>query len=132
MLIFKRWRILTKKQHIAHIHTHEKQKKINSNIRTTQQSPIENSDSDGTNSEMLLTNEVNIHNEHTESLNMNKDYLKLISELTANTETSSSSSSAWSPSSEQNDATANNLIEIETARASSSSNRPNVVNVISV
>lgn len=99
-------------------------------IRTTQKSPTENS-GDGTNSEMILTNEVTIPVKHTESPDINEDYMKLFYELTVSTEpsSSSSSSSAWSPSSDFDDT---NTIETDSTYPSSNSNAPRVVNVISV
>lgn len=105
-------------------HAHKK-------IRSTQKSPTENTD--GTNSEMILTNEVTIPAKHTESPDVDEEYMKLIYELTVSTEPSSSTSSlssAWSPSSDSSDAY---TIETDSTDPSSeSSSRPKVINVISV
>lgn len=98
--------------------------------RPTRQSPIENSD--GTNSEMILTNEITTSVKHTESVDINEDYMKLISELTVSTEavpSSPSPSAEWSSSSELNEASKN---ETDTTNPYSKSSLPTVVNVISV
>lgn len=100
-------------------------------IRTTQKSPTENSD--GTNSDMILTNEVTIPVKHTESSDINEEYMKLIYELTVSTEpsspssSSSLSSSAWSPSSDFSDAST--YYETVSTYPSSKSNSPSVLSV---
>lgn len=114
------------------IHAHTKHNSFQT-IRTTQKTPTEKSD--GTNSEMILTNEVTIPIKHTESSDINEDYMKLFYELTVSTEPSSSSSSsilsssAWSPSSDYGGAY---TIETDTTYPSSDSNSPKMVNVIAV
>lgn len=108
-------------------------KRFVSNIRPTQPSPAETSD--GTNSEMILTNEVNTQSAHTESLSINEDYLKSISELTASTEPASSWASAAtteSPSFEYKVASTDILTATATAHANSGSTPPKTITVISV
>lgn len=80
---------------------------------------------------MISTNEVTIPVKHTESPDINEEYMKLIYELTVSTEPSTSASSsslpssAWSPSSEFNDAST----YYETVSTYPNSNTPNVIAV---
>lgn len=81
---------------------------------------------------MILTNEITIPVKHTESPDINEEYLKSFYELTVSTEPTLSSSSSpplpsssvWSPSSDYGGAY---TIEIDTTYPSS--NSPNVITV---
>lgn len=84
---------------------------------------------------MILTNEITVPVKHTESPNINDEYMKLFYEMTVSTEpppSSSSpspsflSSSAWSPTSDYGGAY---TIETDSPYPSSGSNSPNVVTV---
>lgn len=81
---------------------------------------------------MILTNEITVPVRHTESPDVNEEYMKLFYELTVSTESTSSASpsflsaSAWSPTADYGGAY---TIETDIPYPNPNSNSPKVINV---
>lgn len=79
---------------------------------------------------MILTNEITVPVKHTESTDINENYLQQFSELTPSTDDSSSSSSPSSLSTQFDEQTINTLIESATDAISEPTNLMNQIDVV--